>query len=188
MKNFCFAIFAAGVLAGCASGPQGLRVNPVGPEPAAVSPAQGDGILQVFSARRYVPANVEMANYVNRTGISPEDNYEQKQDLLHTSARGNYSIYTTDGKFLKRIANAKGMNGAEPTRVELSPGRYLVEADTEELDTFRHPVLVPVEIKAGLTTAVRLDGGWPAALSAKTSDVVRLPNGEIIGWAANAAE
>jgi len=179
--NICLASFVLCGVAGCAAKPMGTRLEPVGPSPLAVAQAAETGNLQVYSARELAPVNVEMQLYVASTQFSPEDNSLQRE-FLHTSAHGNYSIYDANGKFIKRVSNAKGMNDASPTQVKLAPGNYLVQALTEEYDTFRHPVVVPVEIKAGLSTVVHLDGTGNSETSNANAALVKFPNGEVIGW------
>jgi len=179
--NLCLASLVLCGVAGCAAKPMGTRLEPVGPSPAAVARAADMGNLQVYSARELAPLNVEMQLYVASTEFSPEDNSLQR-DFLHTSAHGNYSIYDAQGKFIKRVSNAKGTNDSSPTQVKLAPGSYLVEAVTEEYDTYRHPVIVPVEIKPGLATVVHLDGTWNSEPTTANADMVKFPNGEIIGW------
>jgi len=166
---------------GCVSKPMGTRLEPVGPSPLAVAQAADTGSLQVYSARELAPVNVEMQQYVARTEFSPGDDSLQRE-FLHTSAHGNYSIYDTQGKLIERVSNARGMNDASPAQVKLAPGAYLVEALTEQFDTFRHPVIVPVEIKPGLATVVHLDGTWNPEPSTANADMVKFPNGDIIGW------
>jgi hypothetical protein len=165
----------------------GSRLEPVGPSPLAVAQGTDGGSLQVYSARELAPVNVEMEQYVDQTKFSPQDDSLQRE-MLHTSAHGNYSIYDAHGKFIERIANSKGMNDAAPTQVKLAPGSYLVEAVTEEYDTFRHPVTIPVEIKAGVITVVHLDGTWEPAASPANAGLVKFPNGDVIGWHATNVE
>jgi len=179
--NIYLVGFSLCCVTGCVSKPMGTRLEPVGPNPLAVAQAADTGNLQVYSARELAPVNVEMQQYVATTEFSPEDNSLQRE-FLHTSAHGNYSIYDANGKFIKRVSNAKGMNDASPTQVKLAPGNYLVEAVTEEYDAFRHPVVIPVEIKSGLSTVVHLDGTGRPEPSQANADLVKFPNGEIIGW------
>lgn len=179
--NVCLIGLALGGAIGCAAQPLGTLLDPVGPDPQAVAQGSAGGCLQVYSARELAPVNVEMQQYVATTEFSPADNSLPRQ-FLHASAHVNYSLYDANGKFISRISNAKGLNDAQPTKVKLAPGAYLVEAITEEYDTFRHPVIIPVEIKPGLITVVHLDGAAKSGTPAAPADWVKFPNGEIIGW------
>jgi len=179
--NICLVGFSLCCATGCVSKPLGARLDPVGPSPLAVAQGTDGGSLQVYSARELAPVNVEMQQYIASTEFSPEDNSLQR-GFLHASAHGNYSICDAHGKFIERVSNNKGMNDAAPTQVKLAPGTYLIEAVTEEYDTFRHPVVVPVEIKPGLSTVVHLDGTMEPTSSTANADLVKFPNGDIIGW------
>ena len=179
--NIYLVGFSLCCVTGCVSKPMGTRLDPVGPSPLAIAQRADTGNLQVYSARELAPVSVEMQLYVASREFSPEDNSLQRE-FLHTSAHGNYSIFDANGKFIKRVSNAKGMNDSSPTLVKLSPGNYLLQAVTEEYDTFRHPVVVPIEIKPGLSTIVHLDGTGNTETSNANAALVRFPNGEIIGW------
>jgi hypothetical protein len=169
---------------GCASSPRGTLLETVGPDPNGVAQAAKDGFLRVYSALQLAPVNVEMEDSISKLEFSPEDGF-MKKEVLHTTAHSGYSIYTTDGKQLKYVPNSKGMNDSNPTTVELPAGCYLVEADTEEYDSFLHPVVVPVLVKSGLITVVHLDGAWSYSSAPSGSAAVKFPNGHVIGWRAS---
>ena len=185
MKTLSLIIVAttSAFAVGNASTPTGTRLDPVGPDPRQAVPGATAGFVQVYSAWQPAPLNTELEDYVAKTQFSPEDGL-LKKDFLYTKAHDNYSIYSSDNKFLKRVLNARGLNDSNPARVELPAGSYLVETDTLEYDTFLHPVLVPVQIKPGLVTVVHLDGGG-CANATKETPMVTLPNGEVVGWCAD---
>ena len=167
--------------AGCASGPQGNRMQAVGPSPNEPSNGNGNGSLQVYSALDLAPVDYEMTTYAQRTGF-PMENDSIKSTMLHTTSHSSYEIYSSNGALVKHVNNSKSGNNPNPEIVSLQPGSYLVEGDTEEYDSVSHPVIIPVRIKSGLTTTVHLDGKWNLASSGNSSDMVKFPNGHTVGW------
>ena len=158
MKNakLWFFLGSLGLLPACASY---QPLAPVGPAPVSTGyNAPGRGSLVVYSA------------------WSCFDNYL-------TSEHSGYLIYREDGKLVRWVPN--GIEGnidlEQPTRVSLPPGRYRVKAEGGIYGW----VTVPAVIQSGQTTYVYLDGGRHAIDSvAERGDVVKLPDGEAIGWAA----
>ena|ERR1039458_3827673 len=95
-------------------------------------------------------------------------------------------VYSSDGKLVRWVPNfIEGDFTVEPpTRVSLPPGLYTIKAEGGQYGW----VNVPVVIKSGHTTPVYLDGDRHSIDPlASQNNVVRLPNGEIIGWAADPA-
>ncbi len=158
MKNarLWFGIGSVGLLSACASY---APLPPVGPAPATSSyTAPGHGLLVVYSA------------------WSCFDNYV-------TSDHSGYMVYATDGKRVKWVPNfIEGDFEVEPpTRVSLPAGSYKIKAEGGIYGW----VKVPVVIEEGRTTYVYLDGEHHAIdSSAHKKNVVKLPDGEVIGWAA----
>ncbi len=159
-------LFLAAVwLAGCASTPRGLVLEPVGPAPAGAVGGSGPGSLMVFSA-------LDTAPDFNQ---SP---YRQRYT--------DYRIYPAEGNhLLKAVHNDSGKLIDGPVRVELPAGNYHVSAKANGYGQ----VTVPVVIKAGQTTAVHLEGShwWPRGSAIFDADPVRLPGGQIVGWPAVAS-
>lgn len=159
MKNLslCLCIGSTVLLSACATCP---RVAPVGPAPVSAGyTAPGRGTLVVYSA------------------WSCFDNYL-------TSDHSSYTIYSDDGKRVKWVPNCiEGDFTVEPpTRVSLPAGSYKIKAEGGEYGW----VEVPVIIKSGQTTPVYLDGGRHSIDSLATqNNSVSLPDGQIVGWAAN---
>ena len=93
----------------------------------------------------------------------------------------DYRIFSADGKQSKYVHNWVGTFIEDPAVVSLAPGRYIVAARAVASGT----VTVPVIIEVGKTTSVHLDGS-KLATGRKTSesDLVRLPDGWIVGWRA----
>jgi hypothetical protein len=69
-------------------------------------------------------------------------------------AHTDYKLYSAAGAFLKKIRNSIEKEDEIPERVSLPPGRYLVEAQSENEGIVR----VPVIIAEGRTTVVNLEG------------------------------
>jgi hypothetical protein len=92
----------------------------------------------------------------------------------------DYTLADESGKPYD-IRNRSGLFGSDPAQVHLLPGRYEVKA----LRTGAGYVVVPVLIEAGQKTVLDLDGTAMPQQSAR-NDVVRLPDGQVIGWRATA--
>ena len=93
----------------------------------------------------------------------------------------NYGVYAPDAARVTTVRNAVSTRSEESALVSLSPGKYSVEgwADRFEL------VKVPVEIEAGHVTVVNLEACKNRRFAgAKSDELVRTPNGLVIGWAA----
>ena len=94
-----------------------------------------------------------------------------------------YFIYQTNGNVLRWVQNAVGNIDETPTLVRLPAGIYSVVAEDDDYGR----ITIPVLIGGGETTTVHLDGGrLPPDGTGNAVDTVRLPNGRIVGWKANA--
>jgi hypothetical protein len=157
-------LMAAGVislLAGCVSPPEtSVMLDRVGPGPEAASCAPPQGGLEVFS------------RLARRTD-------DQNQDSTYPVwyQHSDYYICDLQGKILRRVHNVVGHFEETPKLVNLPAGEYLVLAQAKGY----YWVKAPVEIKRGQTTTVHLDGGWIAPSYAGSS-LVKLPNGQAVGW------
>ena len=133
----------------------------VGPPPGARSYGK-QGFLQVYSSTAVV----------NDGGI---------QYLPHTS----YRIYSTNGTFVKYVRNHTTPTDQRPEAVGLPVGNYSVTANSEGMGI----VKVPVAISGSQLTAVYLDRSQPKeAEGADQKQLVRFPNGKVIGWRAQNPE
>ena len=164
-------------LAGCASAPRVVVVEPVGPGPMAVSPGMGDGSLVIYSARTPadVDVNMEEWRYNNDFG---------KNAYLYEPAHSDYTIYTRNGEVFQHVRNARDPSDDTPTVVTLPAGSYKVEAEALSCDSSRLSVLIPVVIKPGQTTLAHLEGGWNPGVQGPETELARLPCGRAIGWRA----
>lgn len=155
-------LLAALPLAGCASNSPGLVLAPVGP-PVSNSPAVSASSLVVFSAF---------------------DQEAHFNDLPYRRVHSDYRILTTDGKLLQTVHNDNGTAVGGPKEVHLPAGRYQVVARANGYGA----VTVPVVIETNQTTTVHLEGGkaWGGTAPAKQTNPVRLPDGGIVGWRADA--
>ncbi len=129
----------------------------------------------MYSARqKRVPTNLNGEVFVEGNFMAEDDVY----DLAHTP----YTIYSSKGKLLRHVQNAKGMNDATPTVVALPPGAYQVRAKSKDYGL----VTVPLVVEAGKLTTVHLQGKWtPAKAAQHKSEFVWLGY-EPIGWSASA--
>jgi hypothetical protein len=142
------------VLTGCSTNP--IAVAPVGPNPALSGHSVSEGTLQVFS---------------NIIGHSRGDNPPWYQ-------HADYYIYDLQGTLLKHVNNTIGYYESAPRMVPLHAGTYLVKAPANDYMW----VKVPVTIKGGQTTRVHLDDKWIPPAGTPNGLVIRMPNGEPVGW------
>lgn len=165
-----------GCLAGCASAPKITLQQAIGPDPKAVADLRNEGALEVYSAREQLELDVHLEVYFAGASFMKE-----KRCL---PAHTDYTIYTVDGQVLKRVRNAKHWQDSHPARITLSPGRYVVEADSQGSDGILSTISVPVVIEAKKATVVYLEGDWRPRGQYSKAEVVRLPNGQRAGWLA----
>lgn len=128
------------------------------PEPHAAAPSSGD--LLVYSAT-YAPT------------------LEQSEYPAHT----NYTIATPDDKIIEHVTNATGTFNSRPARVSLPAGQYHVRA---QYNGGRF-VTIPVTIEPGKTTVIDLDGEPISQGRAAAREMVRLPDGQVVGWSATSS-
>jgi hypothetical protein len=162
-------------LVGCATAEKVAVLEPVGPAPGQTVKPQSKGSLQVFSARKRTPTNV------NAEEFFWNNDYGKNEFLLYP-AHTDYTITTPDGKVVTQVHNATDLFDAQPARVSLAPGFYKVLAQAEEFARDRERVELPVEIKAGQTTTVHLAADWNARARSKDTNMVRMSNGQVVGW------
>ena len=160
LRNTIFSGGSALLLTSCASAPPTIVHETVGPGPTVVN-EQYNGFLKVYSATEW------MAD-------------DDGPSLLKYT---NYQIDAADGTVFKEVAN----DDQEPTRVILPKGTYTVVAQSDTSGM----VSVPVAIETGKTTVVHLERekDWKEApVGIRSADLVRLPNGQPIGFRARHAE
>jgi len=159
---FAIALLALATACTLTSTPS-LVLGPVGPAPetnpkAPPPPTTGDGYLEVLTAMR---------NYSS----------DRQAFRIHTA----YGIYTPDGTRIKSVQNARSLNTPEPQVVPLPTGTYAIEAWAEGLIL----VKVPVVIQSHRLTRVNLEAGdADLAKNARSDQLIRLPDGRIVGWSA----
>ena len=164
-------------LAGCASAPRVVVVEPVGPGPVVGSQGAGDGSLVIYSARMPADVDVNMAEWRYNNDFG-------KNSFLYEPAHTDYTIYTQNGEVFKRVRNARSVNDETPTVVTLPIGAYKVEAEAVNCDSIPVRVLMTVVIKPGQTTRAYLEGGWNPLSQDSGIELARLPCGRAIGWRA----
>jgi hypothetical protein len=154
------------LLVGCASTP--IALAPVGPNPVGGKSVSAKGELQVFSSL------VEQSDDQNQGGDGSPGWYQ------HT----DYRVYTVSGKLVKRVGNTIGHYDEAPRRVTLRAGRYLVKAQAEDYSL----ITIPVTIERGRTTRVHLYDSWKFPAGTPKTAVVKMPNGNPVGWRPNPSE
>jgi len=147
-------VMLAALLAGCATKPVALA--PVGPRPGDRTSYVSTGHLRVYS-------DTKTREIAENTIYYP-----------HTA----YTIRDPSGKLVKYVFNHVGSTDEIPTLVTIPSGSYLIVAESARYGR----VTVPVKIQDGRTTVVHLDGNWQAASSLAANELVRLPDGEAVGW------
>jgi len=170
MKSQLIARLLVGLLpllASCASSTVPLMLGPVGPETSTRIETAPTGYLKVYSATE---------DYHN--GSAEDLDFREVHYYPHT----NYAVYSEDGKTVKKVRNAIGVHDEDPALVEMPAGTYTVLAESERYGM----VKVKVVIKPGKLTAVNLEYNKPSqgGPSKSNNDLVRLPNGSIVGWRA----
>jgi hypothetical protein len=167
MKSICILLGPCllALLVGCSSTPVALA--PVGPYPAGNERIVSKGELQVFS---------------NPAEQSANENQGSKDPVWYQHT--DYNIYNLQGKLVKHVDNTNGHYEQAPRRVNLAPGRYIVKAQAKDY----LQVEVPVTIERGRTTRVHLDDKWNLPADTSKRELVSLPNGNPVGWRAEAWE
>lgn len=154
-KNIWMAgVAAVTLLTGCAS--QHVAIAPVGPAPESRAAAKAGGYLMVYSATMARPLG----------------------DVTWYYTHTRYNIYDPSGKWVETVPNHLGDMDEFPSRVALPAGSYKIVAQSVSYGC----VTVPVVVQSFRTTVVHLDRDWRPAKSAPNQRLVRLPDGEAIGW------
>jgi len=145
------------LLSSCATN-QPMALGTVGPESATGRVTEGRGYLVVYSETQPIRLDKGIPYYI------------------HTS----YLIQTPQGRTIKWIDNHIGDMDEAPQWVPLPAGTYQVLANSTDYGRVR----VPVIIEPFRTTQVHLEGkgSWKPQLPKEDAELVRLPDGEPIGW------
>ena len=118
---------------------------------------------------------------------TPTREYQDEQTFYYPHR--SYRILASNGRLLEWVPNADDPWDETPARVELPPGTYRVRSETLRSGIAE----IPVAIEVGRTTEVYLDGSFERKrregsgaphVAAARDDLVRLPDGEIIGFRA----
>jgi hypothetical protein len=148
------------LLSACASTASVLVLDPVGPATVQSASSAPAGTLVVFSA------------FSVHAPSPGEPDYRQHYT--------DYKVYAVNGALLRTVANDAGLAVASPVRVTLAPGSYLVVARANGYGVIK----VPVVVANGQATTLHLEGGGFAAEGGAAGSVVRLPDGQVVGWRA----
>src|ERR1035438_3347163 len=156
------------LMVSCAGSGGPLVLGPVGPETSKYTETTPPtGYLKVYSVTK---------DYHN--GSAEDLDFRGVHYYPHT----NYAVYSEDGKTVKKVRNAIGVHDEDPALVEMPAGTYTVLAESEDYGT----VKVKIVIEPGKLTKVNLEYNKqpPSGPSKGNNDLVRLPNGSIVGWRA----
>lgn len=157
MKAPVFISVLVLLAAGCAFNREAVITETVGPPPQTSRVVSPSGNLVVYSAFEVIDV----------TGFAYE----------YTHPHTAYDIQTLDGKLVRQVRNYGGGMDDSPESVTLPAGQYKIFAKANGYDR----VVVPIVVVAGKTTTVHLDSDFNLPKQSQKS-VVRLPDGQIIGW------
>ena len=173
LRSIMLVASAAWICGACAHQQDTWKVmEAVGPAPLLASTAPPQGFLRVYT---------------------PTEEYDDDQALY--DRHRNFSILAPGGEVLQYVLNADDRWDETPARVPLPVGSYKIESRTLN----GRIATVPVVVQEGRTTDVYLDGSFAGSVaqrdtsdslpsvSAGRSDLVTLPDGEIIGWSVTAS-
>ncbi len=92
----------------------------------------------------------------------------------------DYRILGDDGSLQQWVHNNSGTILQRPRSVALPVGKYRVVARASGYGM----VTVPVLVVAGQTTVLHLQNSiaWPEPQAFNSTNAVRLPDGEVVGW------
>ena len=160
--KYLLILVTGALISGCTS-ENGLVLDPVGPPPLQRSAVNSKkGTLLVYSA-------YDVGG--NWNGRDPD-----------RPVHSNYQIFSRDGNLLRSVHNDSGTLQQDPVPVELPAGKYRVIANANG----HGEVTIPVIIEAQQTTLLHLEGGgsWSNGMESNPTNVVRLPDGQMVGWRA----
>jgi hypothetical protein len=159
------ALCAAAALTGCVQGRRPLVLDTVGPAMANHSVVETNGSLVVFSA------------------FDPTPHFSSLSYRIYYT---DYRVLSEDGTLLQSVQNDTGTALEGPKTVSLPPGKYCIVARANGYGR----VTVPVLIEARRTTTVHLEGSAASetGASAVHEELVRLPDGRIVGWRGGSEE
>jgi hypothetical protein len=104
---------------------------------------------------------------------------EQSEYPTHT----NYTIATSGDKIIEHVDNATGTFNSRPAKVPLPAGEYHVRAQYYG----GRFITVHVRIEPQKTTVVDLDGEPISHGRAAAREMIRLPDGQVVGWSATSS-
>jgi hypothetical protein len=128
------------------------------------------------------PGAAVLSTPENRLGdlVVYSETYSPTLGQSEYSAHTNYSIANVDGHIIEHVTNTAGSFNSKPARVSLPAGEYRVRAQY----IGGRFVTVSVIVEPDKTTIVDLDGEAIPQEKAVAREVVRLPDGRVVGWSA----
>ncbi len=165
-------------LAGCASVPEVVVLEPVGPSGGVQAAGPGNGSVRVYSARQRAPVDLNAEEFFWNNDFG-------KNEFLYGTTRTAYTILDKDGKVFRHVDNKQVAKDGKPPLVTLPAGRYTVDTLAEVPGGLTETVRVPLIVETGLITSVHLEPGWKPAQEIFNPDtLVRLADGRFIGYRA----
>lgn len=155
------------VFLSCVTSPVTIAV--VGPRPTGVSSP---------SAAATTPAEPSFVGTGRLVVYTATERKHVGKDTIYYVPTA-YLIRTPDGKEFRWVPNHAGVMDTAPQYISVPAGKYEIAATSESYGN----VVVPVVVEPARTTVIHLEGRWkPEHQPASEDDLVRLPNGETIGW------
>jgi hypothetical protein len=111
------------------------------------------------------------------------ETYSPTLEQSEYSAHSDYTISTVDDHVIEHVTNATGSFNSRPARVSLPAGNYHVRA---QYNGGRF-VTFTVVIEPDKATVVDLDGEALSQGRAAAKEMVRLPDGQVVGWSATSS-
>src|SRR5262245_7524685 len=161
LRNVILLAVTSILAVSCTAVPPTMVRDTVGPQ-VAVAGTEHEGYLSVYTATAWETADDDGGSTLDYT---------------------DYDVNSLEGVLFRHVLNG----GQDPDRVTLPAGRYTIVADSETSGM----VSVPVVIQAGRVTLVHLDqekDSKEAFAGIDSARLVRLPNGQAIGFRAQAVE
>ena len=153
-------LVAMSLAVSCALVPSPITLQTVGPSPYGSPEPVSTGRLRVDTAVKCYC-------------------YDRQSYCVHT----DYGIYDANGDRLRSVRNAASFHTLDPAVVSLSPGSYSIVAWADGYEL----VKVPVVIRPGRVTVVNLETDKNKRFpDAQADDMVRMADGRMVGWSANA--
>lgn len=156
---------------GCVANGPGLVLAPVGPPPAPSTPSSTGSTTPADSSRGSLVVYSVFE-------VHPDFNATDPNRRRYT----DYQIMDPQDQVVQRVNNNSSTLWEGPVEVPLPAGHYRIVARAMRFGR----VTIPIVIVPRRLTQVHLGGGdsWPGVRPMKDVVLVRLPDGQAVGWPA----